>query len=148
MRSSSLVAVFLAVGALAMPVKRGNVVQVTVVTEVNYVDQNGNVVSKSYATSHQAAATPVPEANVITPSPPADDPSPAPQQDSESDSSLSGNALKTGWVEPGTEDFKAISVFHHNVHRTNHSVEKVTWDDTLAAAAQKWAESCVTEEVM
>ena len=171
MRSSSLVALFLAAGAIAMPVKRDNVVEVTVVTQVNYVNEKGEVVSTSFETTRQAA-TPVPEANAQNdPDPKADPPAPQPQgnptspapqnnppaanqensgSQSSSDSGYSngGNPFKVGWVEPGTKDFEAISVFHHNVHRSNHSVGPVTYDNELAKAAQEWADSCKTEEVM
>lgn len=34
-------------------------------------------------------------------------------------------------------------VYHHNIHRQNHSVPDVQWDDDLCASARVVAESCV-----
>jgi uncharacterized protein YkwD len=34
-------------------------------------------------------------------------------------------------------------VYNHNVHRTNHTAPLMTWNQTLANAAQTIAESCV-----
>jgi len=36
-----------------------------------------------------------------------------------------------------------MAVYHHNLHRSNHSADAVEWDDGLAATAQKIANTCV-----
>ena len=197
MRTSSLVATLFAVGSLAAPVKRAEVVDMTVVTEIDYVDQSGHLLSESVEVGRPA---PSPEAPVVqapppeitppapkptvtagsflqnkpAPSPAAPVPSPAApapapassaaaapskaapapapannKQSGSSDSTQQGataNALHVGWVDPTDEMFGQIAVYHTNLHRTNHSVGSVTYDDTLAAAAQDWANKCVTEE--
>lgn len=33
-------------------------------------------------------------------------------------------------------------VFHHNLHRANHSSVNITWDEQLASTAQKLANLC------
>lgn len=39
-------------------------------------------------------------------------------------------------------DYQGKVLYHHNAHRANHSVEALTWSDSLAATAQKIGESC------
>lgn len=40
-------------------------------------------------------------------------------------------------------DFISTALYHHNVHRANHSSPAVTWDDTLAGYAAITAQTCV-----
>jgi len=49
-------------------------------------------------------------------------------------SSASGGVVST---------YPDIVVKHHNIHRSNHSAPDLTWSDSLAATAQKIADSCV-----
>lgn len=42
----------------------------------------------------------------------------------------------------GKPDFKDIVVMHHNIHRKNHSVPDLSWDQGLADTAKKIAGSC------
>ncbi|KAF2167519.1 hypothetical protein M409DRAFT_36574 [Zasmidium cellare ATCC 36951] len=39
-------------------------------------------------------------------------------------------------------DYVASALKAHNVHRQNHSASDLVWDDTLANAAQEWAQVC------
>lgn len=39
--------------------------------------------------------------------------------------------------------YQDICVYHHNLHRSNHSAPDVAWSDDLASSAQQIAESCV-----
>lgn len=39
--------------------------------------------------------------------------------------------------------YQDIAVYHHNLHRLNHSAPAVAWSDDLASSAQQIAESCV-----
>ena len=189
MRTSSLVATLFAAGVFAVPVKRAEVIDVTVVTEVDYVDQNGHLINKSVETALPAATpqppvvhAPSPQAapsaaakpsvnagsflqNKPAPSPAAPSPAapatptaskaPAPSSNTKQSGSstdvqqgATANALHVGWVEPTDPIFGQIAVYHTNVHRSNHSAQAVTYDETLAAAAQAWANKCVTEEEM
>lgn len=52
-------------------------------------------------------------------------------------------ALRTGWVKPGSQAFINICLYHHNVHRLNHSAVPVTWNNTLFQWAQAKANTCV-----
>ena len=53
-----------------------------------------------------------------------------------------------GWIDPYSQLFADMSVYHHNVHRYNHSAPPVIWNATLAMYAQEWSEKCITEEEM
>ena len=55
-------------------------------------------------------------------------------------------ALTVGWVEPGTKAFREISVYHHNVHRANHSAPAAAWNHTLYKWAQAKANTCQFNE--
>jgi uncharacterized protein YkwD len=55
-------------------------------------------------------------------------------------------ALDVGWIRPGSQAFIDISVYHHNIHRYNHSAPLVKWNDTLYLWAQKKADTCVYNE--
>ncbi|KAI5922258.1 CAP domain-containing protein [Camillea tinctor] len=43
---------------------------------------------------------------------------------------------------PAPEDFQGASVYHHNIHRANHSSVEVTWNDEIAGYAQLTANTC------
>ncbi|MCJ1445618.1 MAG: hypothetical protein MMC23_006123 [Stictis urceolatum] len=48
-------------------------------------------------------------------------------------SAASSDALATGWVDMNndTQKFADIAVYHHNVHRFNHSAPAMFWNETL-----------------
>lgn len=199
MRVTNLLAFLFAAGSIAMPVNKRQTDEV-LVTEVEYVDQYGDVISVAYET---AAPTPVGGAPAATPQPqgssapvssapasatppsssqapapvaaqsqPANSPSPVASpsatptpvsqtsggsggasggsaaQAVEAYISANGNAdtLYVGWVDPSDPKFGEIAVYHHNIHRLNHSVSTVSYNDSMASQAQAWAEKCITEE--
>ena len=193
MRFASVVIALFAAGSVAMPLNKREV-DLTIVTEVEYVDQNGHVISIAYETANPtalaegAAATPQPQAPasgspaVSSPapqaqpspapaaqSPPASQPSPSPSPVAAAPSaapSVNQNNVGTGagavsnfvkqnanddttfvgWLDPTDPKFAAVSVYHHNIHRVNHSVSMVSWNQDMADQAQAWTEKCITEE--
>ncbi|CZT14861.1 uncharacterized protein RCC_00796 [Ramularia collo-cygni] len=55
--------------------------------------------------------------------------------------------------EESTSDIRTLTynetvVFHHNLHRANHSSVNITWDEDLASTAQKIADICNFEHNM
>lgn len=42
-------------------------------------------------------------------------------------------------------DYKGQALYHHNVHRSNHSAANVGWDSNLENYARQLAKSCVFE---
>lgn len=60
-------------------------------------------------------------------------------------SSPSNGGGSTPTQNPGATptDYQEIAVYHHNIHRANHSASDVTWDDNLASIAAQIASSCV-----
>ena len=63
-----------------------------------------------------------------------------------SQASYSGNSHVTGTAEgdltSGT-DYQNMVLFHHNIHRANHSADALTWNQTLADSAYALASGCV-----
>lgn len=57
-----------------------------------------------------------------------------------------GGALTPGWVEPGSDEFIDICLYHHNCHRANHSAPAVVWNETLASQAQWKSDKCQWSE--
>lgn len=47
-----------------------------------------------------------------------------------------------------TLTYNETVVFHHNLHRANHSSVNITWDEDLASTAQKIANLCNFEHNM
>ena len=58
------------------------------------------------------------------------------------------STLATGAIASTDPRFPMISVYHHNVHRLNHSAGQVSWNKTMASLAQSWADTCTTAEVI
>lgn len=42
----------------------------------------------------------------------------------------------------GLTSYSDIALYHHNIHRSNHSAPAATWNATLVQAAQDWAQAC------
>lgn len=42
-------------------------------------------------------------------------------------------------------DFQDKVLYHHDIHRVNHSASGISWSDTLASIAQETAERCIYE---
>jgi len=131
MRSVIAVAA-LAAGALAVPHvhneahKRGYVFQENVVYETKIVT----------VTAYGSKPTSAPAAPVYNPPAPVyQAPAPAYPQAPTSTKAASGGAAPT--------DYAGKVVYHHNIHRANHSAPDVEWDDSLYSCAQEIASSCV-----
>lgn len=45
-------------------------------------------------------------------------------------------------------DYKTIVEHHHNIHRYNHSAPAMTWNESLAATAEKIGQLCSYEHMM
>jgi outer membrane biosynthesis protein TonB len=62
-------------------------------------------------------------------------PSPAPVVEAPTTTAVAAVASPT--------DYISTALYHHNIHRANHSSPAVTWDDTLAGYAAITAKTCV-----
>ena len=49
---------------------------------------------------------------------------------------------------PADDDFEGAGIYHHNLHRANHSVPEVTWNDRIAGYASNSAAECVFKHDM
>ena len=114
------------------------------------------------AQSPPAPPAPVPQPSSVAPSAPSATPSPVAQTSGSGSTSSGGSAadsvasyiqsngnddtLFVGWVDPTDPKFGEIAVYHHNIHRLNHSVSTVVYNQTMADLAQAWTEKCIGEE--
>lgn len=46
---------------------------------------------------------------------------------------------------PSNGDYESTMLYHHNVHRSNHSAPSLVWSSTLASYAAQSASKCVFE---
>lgn len=69
---------------------------------------------------------------------------PAPTSSESAPSSAAGSSDS----DPKPTDYQSTVLWHHNVHRYNHSSPALTWNESLAATAQKIADTCIYEHSM
>ena len=50
---------------------------------------------------------------------------------------------KVSGLSSDSEIYKGLTLQHHNVHRTNHSVAALEWNQTLADFAKQTAQTCI-----
>jgi len=166
MRSSTFLTAAFAIGALASPIlKRDVVTEYEYVTDVVYVTAGAEptVAAVSTPTPHyggyphshhhpkpssksSVAPAPPPSTPAYTPTPtPAYTPAPVstpaytpePVSTPEPEPSAPSGGYPTG------DDYQSIVVRHHNVHRANHSAPALEWSDELASIANDIGKSCV-----
>lgn len=49
---------------------------------------------------------------------------------------------------PADDDFQGLAIYHHNLHRANHSVPEVSWNGRIAGYAGTSAAECVFKHDM
>lgn len=49
---------------------------------------------------------------------------------------------------PASDDYAGKALWHHNVHRANHSAPALTWNTSLVQTAQKIGQTCYYEHMM
>ncbi|WEW55857.1 hypothetical protein PRK78_001290 [Emydomyces testavorans] len=149
MHYSSLVAALCVGGVLASPIeKREYVTDLTIVTKTVYVTAD-------------AEATPAPAANGLPrwswkinypptqptseapPPPPPSTEAPPPPPEPTHDAPPPPAKTQPESAPPSNNDYKGTVLYHHNIHRSNHSAEALTWDDNLESSARQLAETCV-----
>ena len=93
-------------------------------------------------TTTSKAAVPAPQPTTKAAPSPKTTITPSPVQSSPAAS----NNLPTTAVpklDSASEIYKGLVVQHHNLHRQNHSVSDLAWNETLAGYAETVAKSCV-----
>lgn len=156
MRSTLAIAAF-AVGALAVPYNQER--KRDVVTAWDYVTAYDVVTvtagqepaatqEKPKHYGHHNFNTPVAYTTVVTTSSPA--PVKKPKEQAPPGYSPPAKEPKPsvpsyggGSTDAAPTDYAGKCVYHHNIHRANHSVGLLEWDLGLASIAQTIAESCV-----
>lgn len=164
MRSSALLAATLAVGAFCSPfAKPFEVVDVQIVTvyktltvkgsrpaptkapepvvvapKIDFEEKEPKVEFVPVYTPKPVIKEPEPEPKpVVKPAPePEPEPEPVYQPKAEPEPAPTSPEPSYG------DDYKGKCLKHHNMHRANHSVNALEWDDGLAATAQKHASTC------
>ena len=158
MRSAIIAAAF-AIGALAVPHQKRDMVtnteyEVVYVTDIQTVTAGGDKAIETPEQKHnghrhggfhgwghpngyttEAAPPPAPTTTTIQTRNPAPSPAPSP--------SPSPSAGGTPPSAPGGSGYSDIAVYHHNLHRSNHSAPDVAWDSALESTAAKIAATCV-----
>lgn len=155
---SSLAIVAFAAGALAVPYNKRDVVtayDVVYATQVVTVTAGGDAPKQTpahYGHNHNSVHTKV--VTYEAPAPKYEAPAttyeaPAPTSEAPKETYVAPSSTKekeaskpTGYGAAPT-DYKDLVVYHHNIHRANHSVPDVEWDDELYSCAQEIAASCV-----
>lgn len=172
MKYTTLLTAFALTGAIASPVhkrhlhnKRAYVTDVEVVTKTVYVTLGQQAPTPAPVPDKPAAQQPAPEQGgpveppaagpiVVTttivedperspkPSPkPSPKLQPEPQPEPEREPEPKPDLPK----KPADDDFQSLALYHHNIHRANHSAADLVWDNGLADAARQLAESCYYE---
>ncbi|KAI1818572.1 PR-1-like protein [Poronia punctata] len=98
---------------------------------------------------HETKPTPV---VTVTATPEQEKPKPTKQAPppTEHAPTKGGNSGNSGHSDKAIDDknFQDQSVFHHNIHRANHSAPEVGWDHTLAQWADNTANTCTFKHDM
>lgn len=58
---------------------------------------------------------------------------------------VSTTSTSAAAVASSPTDFQSVALYHHNIHRANHSTADVTYSDTLAGFAATLSSRCVFE---
>ena len=73
---------------------------------------------------------------------------PQPNPTTEAPTAKQPSADEPKSVAPSDDDFQGAGIYHHNLHRANHSVPEVTWNDRIAGYASNSAAECVFKHDM
>lgn len=82
----------------------------------------------------------------VSPTPNQEDSSPPKKEDSSTPKEES-SPTTTPFDVPKSDSYPDKCLWHHNMHRKNHTCEALVWSDELAATAQKIADSCIYAHV-
>ncbi|AEO61181.1 hypothetical protein MYCTH_2135772 [Thermothelomyces thermophilus ATCC 42464] len=86
---------------------------------------------------------PPPTTSSVVESPKPVEPSPEPAPVSSEPASAPAPSSTKEVTVPQPSDYASTAVYHHNVHRSNHSASALTWSDEHAGYAKTLAERCV-----
>lgn len=144
MRTSAIILLSSAAAAIAGPAlnKRVYETQWTTVYEEVTVTAGQEPVAPTPAPVY-APAVPVGEVVTITKGPDVGAPKPKPSEVVNAPAPAQPAPV---YVPNGS--MKDAALYHHNVHRSNHSAPAMTWNDKIAASAQEAADSCVFKHQM
>lgn len=97
------------------------------------------VVTTTKESKPEPEPTNIPVVTVTASSPKPTDEAPTPKQSPQEGSDSEA---------PADDDWKGLGVYHHNLHRANHSVPEVSWNDRIAGYASTSAAQCVFKHDM
>ncbi|KAI5861105.1 PR-1-like protein [Durotheca rogersii] len=90
---------------------------------------------------------PEPSIVIVTQTPEADpEPEPEPTTTAQPEPTTAqpvAQAPESPAPEPADDDFSGAAIYHHNIHRSNHSSTDVTWSEKLAGYAAATAATCI-----
>ncbi|PGH14744.1 hypothetical protein GX50_09012, partial [[Emmonsia] crescens] len=154
MRSSSLFLTALwAAGALSSPVmRRAYETELTIVTVTEYVTPGAVTPTPTPPPApapppkyEGAVPPPAPAPPALKPeAPPKPKPQPPPPPPPPSPPKQPSKPVPAP-PPYGGNDYQSKVLYHHNIHRSNHSASNVAWSGNLASYAHKVASRCVFE---
>jgi len=86
--------------------------------------------------------TPEPAPQPTTTPKPQPSPEPEPEPEPQPEPQPEPVTTKVEEAPAAPTDYKSSALYHHNVHRFNHSADALTWSDTHASYAAQTAKSC------
>ncbi|EEQ84994.1 uncharacterized protein BDCG_08263 [Blastomyces dermatitidis ER-3] len=146
MRSSLLLSAFLAAGALSSPLlPRAYETDLTIVTVTEYVTAGAPTPTPTPPPAPAPDAPPKDEGSAPPPAPePKPEPEPEPQPKPQPPPKEPVNKPPPPPPTYGN-DYQSKVLYHHNIHRSNHSAPALTWANNLASYAHTVASKCVFE---
>lgn len=139
MRSSSLTPLLFAAGIMAGPIMNtvlDEIIKTAVVHEVVTVQEGAS----------QPAPTEVPSAVVKVDAVQAQAPATASRTAAAETSTTSTNGLPLTYqpdLDTESATYQGLVLLNHNIHRANHSVPALVYNNTLASYAEEIAKTCI-----
>ena len=128
-------------------------VAVTTITEGAGTTPTSTSSSSSSSSSPPPAPAPVPAVHEKISGPPVAQEQSPPAQESPASSASSSGPVGSGIpsaptdfissLSPDDQTYKDLVLVHHNIHRANHSLPALEWNDTLYEYAKESAQTCV-----
>ncbi|PGG95316.1 hypothetical protein GX51_08253 [Blastomyces parvus] len=143
MRSSLLLTALCAAGALASPLKaRAYVTDLTIVTVTEYVTPGTPTPTPTPTPKPTPPPAPAPDKDYGAVPAPAPKPKPQPKPQPKPKEPVN----KPAPPPPSYgNDYQSKVLYHHNIHRANHSAPALSWSGELAGYANTIASRCVFE---
>ncbi|KAJ8121965.1 hypothetical protein ONZ43_g1718 [Nemania bipapillata] len=152
MKSSIFIAATSAALALANPLDK-RVLETEVVVEYYTVTVTGNAPAAETPTSvkfrpHTKPTSIVEQAAPTTTSQPVVVVTVTPEPQPQSSTTVADTPAQASDAASASDDFQSTALYHHNIHRANHSSPEMSWNAEIAGYAAITAKTCVFKHDM